>query len=207
MNTFKKNIKWFSLLELMIVIFIMWILFLLWRWWFTTKNKSFYYAQSCVNYIYWDVNYFLNSAFVSRGIKSWDFVTFPDEYIIKFDWNSNKIFFNYKYWPEIITWYTLVISWWTNWYHCNGIGYSVVLSWGSNLFIKKNINNSDWVWFLFEKNVWHRDITWSIVFYYCNNSFCKDLAMFVVDSRKKNITRRFCWIYTWINNTKCISRY
>jgi type II secretory pathway pseudopilin PulG len=84
--------KWFTLVEILFVLVIVWILFQSFQslW---SRNDREINAAACVNNVYWTLRNFVDESFTGKWVYSWNDIFFPDIYTME-RWN-NVITFNY----------------------------------------------------------------------------------------------------------------
>jgi len=199
--------QWFTLIEIMIVIIIIWTIFFISRGLFVSKDRDNLYAKSCLNNIYWELENYINSSFTSKWLWiGWNLV-YPEEYYINFLPASNWINLWFKTLQN--TWIRrfLNISWnLPKDFYCNTSNYFIKLTWENvDLKIQKWFKT---IWtkpsFEIKKN-WESKITQNILFLFCYkwSSLCKEFEIFEVDIRTKNIYQKVCIDYSWY---QCLKR-
>jgi hypothetical protein len=147
--------KWFSLMELLLVIVIILILFLASKSLFQTPNKYLIDSESCINRVQWNISQFFYQG-ISGKDKTINGITYqPDTYAIqiKKDTWYNEIWLYISTWANYlldskmtITQTGSTIPW------CNTNLYNVILSWSQlssnnnniTILINKNLNNTLW---------------------------------------------------------------
>ncbi len=204
--------KWFTLLELIMVIGIILVLIVTFRNIFQNTNKDYLYAETCVNKVYWDINNFLYSAMTSRGLYittgSTTGTIFPQQYMIAITPNKNEIELSYKTEQNITgTYIKYVLSGESlGQYYCKMNNYTTKMSWDNfNIIINKaslqdqtlptfTINNG---WEIFTQNT-------QIYICYPWNT-CKEIANFITDIRTQTIQKKKCILINkdWSN---CLQR-
>lgn len=192
----KKHVKWFTILEIIIVIGIISILLVAFRNSFQYAQKDSLYAESCVNKLYGDTNNFIYAAMTSKWIYTSGWIIFPEQYIIKFTTGTNSaISLEYKASNGSTGIYINNIlngSWLKNSY-CSTAGYTGILSWNRmTVTINKGITQ--------DQNIPTFSISWGnnlftggTSFFLCySGNACKELAMFEIDTRIQSIKRKKC---------------
>ena len=132
----RKIFKSFTLLEILLVIFLVALLLTAVRNIFSMKEKDMLKAEGCINNIVGKVSNYFYSALTSRGIYTWDELIFPKTYIISFSgWNVQEVGLYYESWDNVYKyfWFNLTglkedTKWW-----CYSLKYFVKLSWDLNV--------------------------------------------------------------------------
>ena len=186
-----RNKKWFTLLEMTLVVVILSIIIFVMRPFFESNKKDYLYIESCANKLYGDMNNFMYAAATSKWLWTWANKIFPNKYIISVV-NSGQIELDYTQTDgttgvqltDYITWlkdyycrsntsklswdfFTLTID--KSASAINGSTQAYALSGGSNLF------------------------TWAVSLYLCYSPIvCREVANFEIDTRIQTIKRRKC---------------
>lgn len=185
--------KWFTFLEVLIVMMIVSILFVTLRSSFQIKNKEVFYEQACVESIYGQINNFLYGAISSKSVNSWWTQIFPDVYNIHFDTSNQNISLQYKTTGNpYYTYNKINISGQNNMQYCNNNNSTLVLSWDSyEITINKWLqeNNTTKAFYLSGTS-----ITGNNIFRWCDNNWedCKEIAHFITDTRTITIQKQMC---------------
>lgn len=195
----KKN--WYTLIELLLIVIVIWILTATFRNKFEPKNKDILYWETCVNNIYWDISSFVNNALTSKNILSWVERISPEQYYININPQDNSIILKYKK-PNDNTDYILK-SLHLTWdmppnYYCQNNLYTMILSWNeTNVIINKWLKeNSEFKSF----NINNRNSFYEKIFLklcpYKNGMIdytkCKEIWLYEVDVSTQNIKRSTC---------------
>lgn len=200
--------KWFSFLELLIVMMIISILFVTFRSSFQIKNKDILYGQACIETIYGQVNNFLYGWLSSKSLFSWSTTIFPNEYIINFQPLSWIIELNYKTeesgWD--IVYNKIEINKNTNITYCTSNSYIIQLTWNNYwIYIKKWLQNNNNMssFYISGENLIN---TGETVFLQCSNQWtlCKTIARFETDTRIMGLKKQICLSFTETGD--CIER-
>lgn len=185
--------KWFTMIELIIVIGIISVLMLTLRNIFTNTNQDFLYAETCINKVYGDINNFIYSAMTSKGLYSNSATIFPEQYTILI--NSWWINLWYKTSTGIIGIYltdTLNSSWLRN-YYCSSQRYTTLLTGNTtDITISK--------WLIQDQNMPNFTLsggdslfTSSITMLLCyTGNTCKEITKFETDVKTQTIRNKKC---------------
>lgn len=200
--------KWFTILELIMVIWIISILIVTFRDIFNNSNKDYLYAEVCVNKIYWDINNYIYSALTSKWLYvSWSWTIFPKQYTIKIQPSNNEFSLDYK----INTWtWTYIQENLDNQameeYYCKTNKYTIYLSWDDfNITINKSsIQDQTLPTFTINDGQAEFTKTTAINLCYTGND-CKEIYNFMTDIRTQTISKKKCLL---INDqwTNCLER-
>ena len=208
-----KNIKAFTLTEMIIVIVIIWIL-MAWttiylQW--SDETRKIIEAQWCATTIWWRINNFIFYSLTSRNLNISNNIISPDIYAIKLDNCNNNLcdslkFFGYKYNEDgnnnEIDYQT---------YKINDICHTSQ----DNLKVRRSgeeLSNSSIIkmnkWFsptrIADKNIFYVDsndshyLTWEIIMILCLDNNCstkKEVTKRDVDWRTQTISPRNCAYY------------
>jgi len=196
------NKKWFTIIEILIVIILISVLLVSFSWIFQLKSKSTLYWQVCVNNLYGDISNFFFAGITSKAIYSGSQKIFPSIYYIDFDVPNNQIILKYLNNDTINTNRILELSWniWVS-YYCLTNSYKIILSWSSTTV---KINK----WLSQDENLQTLTLSWwasnflgEVDFLLCenNNPSCKDIWKFQIDTRIQNIKKKICLVLndTW----------
>jgi len=207
----KKQQKWFTLLEIIIVLLLIGILMVAFKQIFQPKDQNTLYGQSCVNILYGEINNFVNAGMTSKNIYTGEKSITVQKYIIEVEENIDTIKLSYQIWLNT-TWnrkiYNLSGGVPNNFY-CQSTQYNIKLSWTTN---REIIINRGFAWqnetpFKINKNN-NNQLTGTSKFIMCDkdNNLCKEIARIDYDSRTKYISKKLCISYTWVNQTICNER-
>ena len=194
---------WYTLIELLLIVIVMWTLTATFRSKFEPGNKDTLYWETCVNNIYWDISSFINNALTSKNILSWVERVSPEKYYININPQKNTIILKYNK-PNDNTDYILKelnLTWEMPLnYYCQNNLYTMILSWNeTNVTINKWMKeNSELKGF----NINNRNSFYEKIFLkkcpYKNNSNdldyekCKDLWLYEINVATQNIKRSTC---------------
>ena len=122
-----KDFWWFTLVELLMVIIIVWMLMLALSSHLSSDKQNRSLAEACTNTIYGTINWFIFDAFTSKGVtKAW--VTwYPDSYNIVADTATQRIDLWYLSWSTQIPYKTLSLTWATLEANCWDKRYNVTM--------------------------------------------------------------------------------
>jgi hypothetical protein len=201
-----KTKKWFTILEMVIVIGIIAVMMVAFKNVFTYQKKDLLYWESCINRMFGEVNNFLYSAITSKWLYiSWVTI-YPQQYIINFDTTKNAIILQYNG-TTAWTYKYITMTWaMAQNYYCTNAGYQMFLSWSTTtVTINKGLtpNNNMQNFFI---NTWWI-FSWSIgmIFCYANSSTCKELWSYAIDIRTQSIKNKLCTSLD-DSNGKCLKR-
>jgi len=185
--------KWFSFLELLMVMMVVSILFVAFRSSFQVKNKDVFYGQACVESIYGEINNFLYAAISSKSINSWWTQIFPDVYNINFDVSNQSISLKYKTTGNpYYTYSDITISGQNNIQYCNNNNSTLLLSWDSyEITINKWLQENTTTKAFYLSGV---SITGQNIFRWCDGqgNECKNISYFLTDTRTITIQKHMC---------------
>lgn len=190
--------SWFSFLEMLIVIMIVGILFVSFRWSFQIKNKEILYGQACIETLYGQVNNFLHAGLSSKSLLSGTTRFFPDTYIITFSPLYQKILMSYEEEGNTNFYSSIEITGNMNINYCVSNSYTIRLSWDNYaLHINKGLQENQNLQFFFisgmnwvstgETVFWQCDIQWT---------WCKKMARFETDIRTIQLKKYICLSFT-----------
>lgn len=197
--------KWFSFLEMLIVIMIVSILFVSFRSAFQVKNKDVLYGQACIETLYGQINNFLHAGLSSKSLFSWTTPIFPDQYIITFNPLTQDIVLGYQKQGFDYSYAKIDMTGNTNNNYCITNSYIIVLSWDNYaLHINKGLQeNADMQFFYISGTT--SVSTGQSVFWQCTLqwSWCKEMARFESDTRTISIKKQICLSFT---GNDCLER-
>lgn len=195
-NNMFTNKKWFSFLEMLIVIMIVSILFISFRSAFQVKNKDVLYGQACIETIYGQVNNFLYAWLSSKSVFNGTTEIFPNQYIINFDPSNKKIELKYTTGETStdILYSTIEMTGNMNNNYCITNSYIIVLSWDNyQLHINKGLQENSALQSFYlsgnslvntgESIFWQCTIQWT---------WCKEMARFESDIRTLQLKKYIC---------------
>ena len=189
LSMYKK--KGFSFLEILIVIMVIWILFISFRWSFTIKNKDIFYGQACIETIYGEVNNFLYTAMSSKSVNSWWEQIFPDTYSIQF--SGQSITLGYQTSEDTYAIYRDILISGNTSNYCNDNTYNILMSGDTyTVYISKWLQGEQWTnFFLSGASSIH---TWGNTFLQCDSALtgCKTIAYFESDTKILHIKKQMC---------------
>jgi len=202
--------KAFTLIEIVIVIALIGILMISFKQIFQLKNKDVLYGQTCSNYIYGDLNNFINSAITNKALYSGNTQFFPNYYIISFSTEQNTINLNYQQNNGLTgTRKSLNLSGdIPSNYQCNKTEGIIKISGDNSIItIKKWLQQTENLpSFMLTQN-WSMVFTGTIPIYACSiNNKCKNISKINIDSRSKSLTNHNCLVFTWENKLECHER-
>lgn len=199
--------KWFTLLELIIVIGIILVLIVSFRNVFENTNKDYLYAETCVNKIHWDMNNFIYSAMTSRGLYIWTGVIFPQQYTISIS-PEYKITFSYKN-QDNTTWTYIendLSSELLSQNYCKTNNYITKLSWNVFDIVINKASLEDQTLPTFTINNWWEIFTENTQMYLCYTwNYCKEIANFITDIRTQTIKKKKCILINKVGEN-CLQR-
>lgn len=197
--------KWFTMLELIIVIWIILVLILTFRNVFQNNNKDFLYAETCINKIYGDINNFIFSAITSKWLYIDENLIYPKQYdiIINPDYNINFWYIdqNNQSWIYLTN---DLSSPKLEENYCKTPNYEIKFS-GDNFEININkevLHNSSLSTFQISDGNFTKNI--DLFLCYADNN-CKEIAEFTIDARTQSIQKRFC-IQINKEESECLQR-
>ncbi len=198
--------RWFSFLEMLIVIMIVGILFVAFRSSFEIKNKDTLYGQSCIETIYGQVNNFLHAGLSSKSVNSWSTQIFPDTYNIIFSPDQQRIELQYEEQWSTHIYSSIAITGNTDISYCSSNKYTIQITWDTyELYINKWLQeNADLKFFYISgTNVAN---TGANIFLQCDTqgTGCKTMARFESDTRTVSIKKQMCLTFTWAG--ECFER-
>lgn len=186
--------KWFTLLELIMVIGIILILIVSFRNIYNNTNRDFLYAETCINKIHGEMNNFVYSAMTSRGLYIKTGTVFPLQYTISI-FPTNKINLRYKNQNNTTgTYLSLDISSWSmEPFYCKNKNYTTKLSGDSfNIIINKaSVEDQTLPTFTIDNGQESFSKTTDMYLCYSGNT-CKEIARFITDIRTQNIQKKKC---------------
>jgi len=188
-----KTKKWFSFLEVLIVIMIVGILFVAFRSSFQVKNKDVLYGQACVETLYGQVNNFLYAGISSKSLFIWETPVFPDQYIISFDPAHQLIQLKYETEGSGYIYSSINIAENTTTY-CSSNSYIIQLTWDTyQLYINKGLQENSALKSFYLSGA-QSISTGESIFLQCDTSWtsCKTMARIESDTRTISIKKQIC---------------
>jgi len=187
--------KWFTLIELIMVIGIILTLIVTFNNIFVNTNKDFLYVETCINKIHWDMNNFIYSAITSKWLYVWTWTIFPQQYTISIIPEKEIILLYENY--DNTTWIylsndlssTILAN-----DYCSTNKYITKLSWNRvDIAINKS-SLDDQTLPTFTINNWSEIFSEITKMYLCyvENNDCKEIANFIIDIRTQNIQKKKC---------------
>jgi len=189
--------KWFSFLEMLIVIMIVSVLFIAFRSSFQIKNKDVLYGQACIETVYGQVNNFLHAGLSSKSLFTWANPFFPDQYIISFNPWSGVIHLRYKEQGIIGTYSSIEFTGNNNIMYCSSNAYTIQLTWETyEISINKWLQENTSLQFFYLSGTNSISTGWSI-FLQCSNqwAWCKTMARFESDTRTISLKKQICLMF------------
>lgn len=204
---------WYTMIEMLLVVILVWIIGSVFRNSFKPKNKDILYWEACVNNIYADISSFINNALTSKNILSWNERISPEQYYIDINPDNNTIILDYKK-PNDPTSYrykALNLTWnMPSNYYCENNTYNMILSGNHttveiNKWLKENSELKSFI--INNRNSFYEKIylklcpnnKWII-----NYSLCKEIWIYEIDISTQNIKKSTCLnTATWWN---CLER-
>lgn len=184
--------KWFTLIEMVIVVTVISILIFIMKPFFQNNKKDYLYIESCINKVYGDMNNFMYASATSKWLYSWTTRLFPSQYIIKVK-NSNTIALEYKqttwqtgtYLTDMLTWMRQYYCW-SNTYTSKFSGDFFTLT----IDKSKSSTNGNTQWYSL---TWTKAaFTGSIWMYLCYGTKCNEVAQIEIDTRIQMLKKRKC---------------
>ena len=193
-----KKRKWFSFLEILIVMMIVGILFVAFRSSFQVKNKDVLYGQACIETLYGQVNNFLHAGLSSKSLFSWTTAIFPDQYIVSFIPAQQRIELKYNEQGNEYIYSSIELTGNSNIMYCSSNSYTIQLTWETyELHINKWLQENAALQFFYFTGTSSISTWWS-EFLQCNNqwTWCKTMARFESDTRTISLKKQICLIFT-----------
>lgn len=179
------------------------ILFVAFRSSFQIKNKDTLYGQACIETIYGQVNNFLHAGLSSKSISSWSIVIFPDQYIISFVPDQQRIELLYQEQGSIYIYSSIEITGNISSNYCTSNGYTIELSWDTyELHINKGLQENQAMQFFYISGTNVISTGWTI-FLQCDTqwTWCKTMARFESDTRTIQLKKYMCLSFS---GTDCL---
>lgn len=197
--------RWFTLVEVLVVIVIVWILFQSFLS-FWSRNDRKINATACVNSVYWTFRNFVDESFTWKWIYSGEEIIFPDSYHVERTIWDNKITFKYgtgtSYIENIIyfTW-----NWIDERYRCFSRDYYVYQTWNITKITMNKWFVKQWNTRSFIINDDPTMFTWYLNYYISDidDSERRILWRILVDSRTQKVLLWKCMASTWTDTKEC----
>ena len=186
--------KWFTLTELIMVIMLISILFVAFRWYFQIKNKDILHGQSCIETIYGEVNNFLYAGLSSKSIYVGNTNISPDRYIIRFVPGQQSINLMYITWGIYTGTYKNILLTGnnTNMMYCSKSTYIIMMTWDTyEIHINKGLQENPSMQFFYLSG---KITTWNDTFLQCypQQTGCLTMARFESDTRTVSLKKQIC---------------
>jgi len=205
--------KWFTLIEMVIVVIIIWIVsWSLWKM-FTYKNVTRSKYDTCYIHINSNISSFFQYWLLQRQVYSGNKYEKVKNYQILFDVNNQKVSLLYS-WTNQKKEYILSWDFVDNIDDCHWRQYHTLISWGNlkvviNPWLTPDQWKQEWIWMKLYtwdnfENKLQDGSTWVIYFYYCPGVWtlwCLEKNKIEVDTRAALFKSYFCKkvdIKTWI---------
>ncbi len=201
--------KWFTMIEILVVIVILWVLMGTLKNVFKPSNKDTLYGQICINRIYWDINNYLNAWVTSKWIYVDNQALYPKDYTIRFLPEMNSISLEYTLDNNStgirktleLTWNSLPGN-----YSCKDNSYLLKIQGQTTQVTLKR-------WLQSETNLptfqiireWNLLFTGTVAIHLClpDQTICRQFSEYAIDARTKHIKNRICLSFTGPNNIIC----
>ena len=234
MKVLNKNIRSFTLIELIIVVAIVWILMMATTiyLWGTDEKRKVIEAQWCAATIWGHMTNFAFYALTSKNLRYNDKPVSPTYYIVSLTWSSTShnctmdhswslcdtIIFSFSTWDSLNSNNIVQYETHTPWNTCRWSNSHIkfLRSWSTsnninyakmNKWFTENENNtSDHNVFTLEP--WSQ-FFWDIIVVACLNSDCstpREITKFAVDWRSQTISTKNCRFYEVNDANKCRER-
>ena len=207
--------RWFTLVEMIIVLLIIWLIsWALWKM-FTYKDVTRAKYGTCYLHIDSNITSFFEYWLLQKQVYSWDKYEKVKNYQVVFNVNTQKVSLIYS-WTDQKKIYVLSWDFVDNLNDCHGKQYHTLLSWENlkvviNPWLNPDQGKQDWIWMtLYTWNDFIKKLpawaTWAVYFYYCPGAWtkwCLERNKIEVDTRTALFKSYFCEDVD-INNWKCI---
>ncbi len=194
--------RWFTIIEVMIVMMIIGILFLSFKSYFQVKDKNILYGQACIESIYGQVNNFMHAGLSSKSLYTWSKAIYPDQYIIFFDAVSQTIILKYIAAQESGYYSSIPITG-NDIMYCSSKAYKISMTWDTyEITINKGLQENAALQFFYLSGTRADGTpnlgTWADDFFLCypTGTGCKHIAHFELDTRTINLKKQICLGYT-----------
>lgn len=193
--------KFFTLIELLIVVAILWAILYSMSWLFKKDNRTEVFWNTCANIVVNNSLSFFTNATLWKWFYSWTNIVYPDYYLINYStWNNNLrlyftwisltwVLFSWEYKSFVLSWtYEDIRN------RCfNNDKYRMIVSW-SNLTLRVSrllqwdVNNSNFI------INWNESVlTWETYLYLCEKNIpCKPIMKINIDKRTQKINNWYC---------------
>lgn len=205
----KINNKWFTLVELMIVLSIIWVLFGVFSRLLSFENRDYIRWEWCVNHVYWEIkNYFDNASTWKWIYTWWNDLEFPSLYSVQFNTWDNKVLFKYDTVSSTGQDYKEILLSWTwrdsnfcfdenAWYHIN-IDKVNLDKIAMNKLLQSDVKTSPFT--LHETN--DSIVTWHVEFVFEKWDFKRIISKIEFDKRVSRIYHNKC-VHRWDDYETC----
>lgn len=189
----KKIKRWFTLVEMLIVIMIMGILFVAFKSSFQIKNKDTLYGQVCMERIYENIHEFLTAWLQSKAINRNEKRIFPDRYILQFDVAEQVINLATVEWSDIVPYQAISLRN-TNDEYCENQRYYIQMTGDSyRVHINKGLqeNNNNQIFYISDIDSLYQGEN---TFVQCDKGgwICTEIARIQTDTRIMGIDKYVC---------------
>lgn len=191
-----KKLKWFSLIEMLIIISLILIFMVVFRSQLIPKNTHIYHWQACVNNLHDFISSFATAWLTNKWLYSGQQLIYPDKYQILIEPSENKIanLINSNNSIEEINLSWTISS--DNICYINS-SYKIFLTWSD---LELEINK--WQWnnqFNFTTSSWLNLNTWKTELLLCKNNLseCLQIWEYLIDKRSQTIIKRVCLAFSW----------
>ena len=196
--------KWFTLIEMLVVIIIIWIIW--WAIWkmFTYKNITRSKYNTCYLHINSNISSFFQYWLLQKQAYSWDKYEKVKNYQVVFDVNTQKVSLIYS-WTDQKKIYVLSWAFTDNINDCHDVNYHTLLSWENlkvviNPWLNPDQWKLEWIWMTLYTwdnfdNKLQNGSTWAVYFYYCPGvwtKWCIEKDKIEVDTRTALFKSYFC---------------
>lgn len=199
--------KWFTLIEMLLVIVVLWVLISMSRYLFVASDNNKYYAETCANNIYSTLKNHQYKALVGKKLNTWSWTLTPQSYNMQIDAENNTIALQYNTWSSIATYNTINLNDAHSSRLCKNQSYQVILSGDDfstlNIAFAKNLS-SPWITMQKDQDTAYTG-TITIIQQETNINTSKEVAQIRIDTRNQNITRHICFIVDKASGT-CTKR-
>jgi len=206
--------KWFTLMEIVLVLIIIWLISAaIWKM-FSFKNTYRFKYDTCYIRTISDIDNFFEKALLQRQVRTWDVYTWVNNYNVIFNTDKQYMALVYSW---VWTWKLInyVGSWIDNLNQCYYSPYHTYISWNNMkvviqwwLSLSQNWNSSKQAMALYTWNnstPWKIGSTWEILFYRCDSPWtwdCYEKNKIIVDTKTYLIKNYFCKKLN-LNTWKC----
>jgi hypothetical protein len=186
-----KKTKWFTIFEMIIVIWIIWMILSSLQFFFNSKRSLALKQEACLNYVYWKLNNVFYQTILWKWVAdSWEY-KFPETYIINFDVINQTIKISNKFnsWSQIDQ---IIFSWWlrTNIEECNSKLEVISFSWDNDSLIiqRSPVPNLQFSW---QNTKVISEFLWNSCVISAPSN-CKIINKISIDKRTLSISQNYC---------------